>query len=337
MPVYNGEKHLREAIKSVLNQTFADFEFIIINDGSIDNTENIIQEYSQKDKRIRCVKNITNLGLVPTLNKGLNMATGKYIARMDADDICHQGRFQKQIDFMENNPAIMICGTSYKSFGVKNKIHILPNNHEAIKVGLLFGSCICHPSVILRKNFVADSNFRYIENTWPAEDYKAWCDSVKICKMYNLPDILLCYREHETQISTENSQWQTDQTNLIRLEILNWLHAEFNDREKQYHINNFIPGVITEKKDLKAFDKWKQKLLEANKINNNFSTIHLKQKLNEHIKGVILNWINQYYFHGNEYNVSRLWKFWMSGLIFRITSKQTLKICLKSLKRTIYL
>src|ERR1017187_7276972 len=115
MPVYNAAPFLREAIDSILNQTFKNFELLIINDGSTDNCEEIILTY--KDPRIRYIKNETNIKLISTLNKGIKLSKGKYIVRMDADDISFPDRIEKQVNYMETNPAIALCGTWFSSFG----------------------------------------------------------------------------------------------------------------------------------------------------------------------------------------------------------------------------
>ena len=114
MPVYNAEQYLREAIGSILHQTFTDFEFIIINDGSTDRSEEIIKSYT--DTRIRYYKNESNLKLIATLNKGFDLAGGKYIARMDADDISLPNRLQLQFELMEKNPEVGLCGTWFENF-----------------------------------------------------------------------------------------------------------------------------------------------------------------------------------------------------------------------------
>ncbi len=142
MPVYNSEKYLEEAINSILNQTFTDFEFIILNDGSTDKTEDIILSYS--DSRILYIKNKTNLQIVKTLNKGIELASGKYIARMDSDDISSPERFEKLIEFMENNHEIDICSTWLETFGNRKKIWKNPLSHEEIKATLLFNSAKVH-------------------------------------------------------------------------------------------------------------------------------------------------------------------------------------------------
>lgn len=331
LPVYNGEKYLAEAIESVLNQTYSDFEFLIISDGSTDGTKQISHKYAARDKRIRYFENEKNQGLVETLNRGLGLVSGKYIARMDADDICHPERFQKQIDFMDGHPDIAICGTSFQSFGASNTTHIYPREHEEIKAGLLFGSCICHPSVFIRADFIREHKIEYLQETFPAEDYKIWVKAAKHGLLHNLPDVLLQYREHDTQISTENRQWQKEQTDKIRLEMLEWLYPWFSDEEKQYHIDIFVPSNINAKEDFRPFKKWIHKLISSNDDEGNFSSSHLKQKLKDYLKNTTLRWVHTYYFRDNVFNIQRLLLFFRSGLVLRVSPKQNLKILLKSI------
>ncbi len=331
LPVYNGEKYLAEAIESVLKQTHSDFEFLIINDGSTDNTAQIISKHAEKDSRIRLIENEKNLGLVETLNKGLELAKGNYIARMDADDICHPERFQKQIHFMDNHPEVVICGTCFQCFGASNTTHIYPTEHESIQARLLFGSCICHPSVFLRTAFIREHNIKYLSETFPAEDYKIWVKSAKLGRLHNLPDILLHYREHDSQISTENIQWQKEQTDRIRLEMLNWLSPDFTEEEKQYHLDVFVPGLVNERCDLKPFNKWIEKLIVSNRENEYFNDAVLKQTLRNHLKIIRLRWVLKSYFSENVYNINRLLKYSFSGLALKISLSQNLKILFKSL------
>ncbi|HAS7841575.1 TPA: glycosyltransferase family 2 protein, partial [Vibrio cholerae] len=134
MSVYNGEKYLGEAIDSILKQTFSDFEFIIINDGSTDKTLEIIKSYMKKDDRIVLVSR-ENKGLIVSLNEGLDLAKGQYIARMDADDISIKSRFEKQIEFLDSNPDIGVCGTWVEVFGenIKSKKWKMPTQDPDLK------------------------------------------------------------------------------------------------------------------------------------------------------------------------------------------------------------
>lgn len=224
MPVYNGEKYLKEAIDSILNQTFTDFEFLIINDGSTDETEEIILSYD--DSRIRYVKNETNLQIVKTLNKGIELARGKYIARMDADDISLPNRLEKQVQFLEDNPDIDICGTWVQTFGLREETWKYPQSHEEIKTALLFNSALVHPSVMIKKKFF--DHFYYEEQYNTAEDYALWTKSIVTQKFSNISLSLLKYHLHETQT---DRIMQTEIANNIRKEMLSKIGCSFSNYE----------------------------------------------------------------------------------------------------------
>src|SRR3990167_9325600 len=150
MPVYNGKKYLKEAIESVLNQTFRDFEFLIIDDGSTDKSAEIIKSFN--DARIRLERNVTNLGLIKTLNNGLTLSRGKYIARMDCDDISLPKRLSVQVNFMEKHPEIGICGSWVKVMGLKQEfVNRYPQKHEETRAYLLLNYRM-HPESVSKKN-----------------------------------------------------------------------------------------------------------------------------------------------------------------------------------------
>ena len=158
MPAYNAAEHIREAIDSILEQTFTDFEFLIINDGSTDNAVDIISEYD--DPRIKLVHNDGNKGLIYSLNYGLEIAQGKYIARMDADDIAMDTRLEKQVRFLEDNPDTSILGTAFIFMGTPHEIHH-PNYNEEIRIKLLDDGAFAHPTVMMRKDSIDLNNIRY--------------------------------------------------------------------------------------------------------------------------------------------------------------------------------
>ncbi|WXT99921.1 MAG: hypothetical protein Ctma_0627 [Catillopecten margaritatus gill symbiont] len=197
MPVFNGEQYLKECIDSVLCQTFVNFEFIIINDGSTDRTEEIILSYV--DKRIFYVKNKENLRIADTLNKGIKFAKGKYIARIDADDICLPSRFEVQVNFMQKNPDIDICGSWMQCFNEIGDTNLQKNpilNNE-IQVALLFNSCIGHPTVMGKKDFFC--NLKYRKQYNGAEDYDLWVRGSEQYHYANIPSALIKYRIHSNQ------------------------------------------------------------------------------------------------------------------------------------------
>jgi glycosyltransferase involved in cell wall biosynthesis len=207
LPVYNGEEYLKSAIDSILTQTYTDFEFLIINDGSTDNTEQIILSYT--DPRIRYVKNEQNIKLIATLNKGLKLAKGKYIARMDADDISLPERLEKQISFLENNPNVGLCGSYLKSLGTANNQLIgYKTNSDEIKFRLLFDTHFPHPAAVLRKDILDQFGLEYEAEYIHVEDYVLWNRMAEHTDLAILPEVLVLKREHENQISLVHYQTQ---------------------------------------------------------------------------------------------------------------------------------
>ncbi|SDK81106.1 Glycosyl transferase family 2 [Pedobacter sp. ok626] len=201
MPVYNAEKFLHDAIESILAQTFTNFEFIIINDGSTDRSELIIQ--SNHDDRIKYHPNAGNLGIVATLNKGLALAQGKYIARMDADDISLPERLALQFHFMEANPLFAVCGAQAINIDEKgNHIGIIkvPETDEEIKVQLLFNNVFIHPLTFFRTETI--KQYGYSQNYQYAEDYYLLTQIAEKHKLANLNETLLLYRTQENNITS---------------------------------------------------------------------------------------------------------------------------------------
>jgi glycosyltransferase involved in cell wall biosynthesis len=206
MSVYNCESYIEEAVKSILFQTYTDFEFIIIDDGSIDQTLEKLTSF--KDDRIKILTNEVNKGLVYSLNKGLKEAKGEYIARMDGDDISLPQRFEKQIEYMEKNQNCLVCGCSYESFGAENKIYDMTNYKGLISV---VDVPVTNPSALIRTSVIKLGKIQYdlfADNG--VEDLRFWFEIFKFSNFNshsftNLPDILLKYRIHESQISGNNN------------------------------------------------------------------------------------------------------------------------------------
>lgn len=216
LPVFNAEKYLKEAIDSILNQTFSDFEFLIIDDGSTDNSKGIILSY--KDTRIRFLANSNNMGLIYTLNRGLDEARGRYIARMDADDISLPERLMKQHSFLFKNPDYSLVGCSAylideHSKGIGQMFR--PYNFETIVGNIFFFNPIIHPSTLFDKEFIQTIG-GYNINAIHAEDYDLWFRILKAGgKMYCLDDMLLNHREHKNSI--ENKFFDLQQETVITL------------------------------------------------------------------------------------------------------------------------
>lgn len=272
MPVYNGEKYLRGAIDSILDQTYSNFKFLIIDDGSIDNSKNIIKSYN--DSRINLYINEKNLGLAKTLNKGIDLVDTEYIARMDCDDISLPTRLQKQVKFMDSHPKVGICGTWAKMItGDKEKIIKPPTSYEDIKAFLLFGCIMVHVSVMMRVSMLKDYNLYYNTNSNFAtvEDYELW----QRCSMYfpirNIPKVLLIFRIHPKSTRGRNTE--------IHSENIRNIH-KYN--LKRLNMNISIDTILSYcfGKDKNMIEKTHQeliKLLEYNKNMKLYSEKSLKK------------------------------------------------------------
>lgn len=208
MPVYNAEHYLRSAIDSILKQTYTKIEFIIIDDASCDNSVEIIKSYS--DNRIKLIRNEVNLKQSITRNKGLNLANGKYIANMDADDISLPERIAKQVAFMEEHKDIDICGTYIKCFGgnIERKCKY-PIKSRDLLVWSVVNVPFAHPAVMFRKSSVKKYQIQYSMAFKYAQDFELWSRlALQGCRFYNLPEVLLYYRESEFGVGRAHKREQ---------------------------------------------------------------------------------------------------------------------------------
>ena len=218
MSVYNGEKYLNEAIDSILGQTFKDFEFLIVNDGSTDKTGDILKSYD--DPRIKIINNEKNIGLTKSLNKGLKLARGEYIARQDADDISMPERLEKEVEFLEQNKNVGLVGTDYLFINEKGKVvHIVKclNGSRELKAKLLKGNQFGHGSVMLRRECI-DRVGTYREEFKFAQDYD-FC--LRIAEMYDVANIsepLYKWRISIESISV-NKKIEQDKYALLAIEL----------------------------------------------------------------------------------------------------------------------
>ncbi|WP_150268442.1 glycosyltransferase family 2 protein [Paenibacillus tepidiphilus] len=228
LPVFNNAMYLQEAVNTILMQTLTDLELIIIDDGSTDGSAGIIHEL--KDARVRKVFHAVNMGIVTSLNQGLDLARGEYVARMDSDDIAALNRLEVQAYFMDQHPEIDICGTGYTT-NYLGPVKINPMHHEEIKVWLLFHSCLLHPSVMMRRSTIDRLGIRYDYNYPHAEDYELWNRLSSVAKLANLPYNLMYYRPHEGQISNKYRFIQDSSARNIRLRQLAQLGVQLSDDE----------------------------------------------------------------------------------------------------------
>jgi len=220
MPAYNAAPYIRRAMASILSQTFQDFEFLIIDDGSSDGTAEIVE--SMDDKRMRLIRNPKNLGLVPTLNLGIDLARGRYIARMDADDISLPRRFEWQYQLMEKSPRVVACsGWSVDVCpGVCNKKNFREADHETLLGRMFVRPPLSHPASFIRRQALLDTGIRYDKRYLHCEDYKLWFDLSKVGKLSNVQAIVLTYQVMETSVSQLHSQIQAKNAKRLRREII---------------------------------------------------------------------------------------------------------------------
>ena len=207
MSVYNGQRFLREAIESILGQTCRDFEFVLIDDGSTDETATIIASY--RDPRIRMVRHSRNAGLAASLNEGFALASGRYIARMDADDVSRPERLASQICFMDAQPSVGACGTwvEVAGEGMQQRWEY-PATHNAIHARLLFDCSMAHPTVMFNRSRLHKARLSY-DSTYPcAQDYELWCRAVHGLTLANIPAVLLTRRLHASQVGRRDANAQ---------------------------------------------------------------------------------------------------------------------------------
>lgn len=279
MPAYNAEKYIAAAIDSILAQSYGDFELIVINDCSKDRTEEIVLSYD--DPRIVYLKNEENLGVAATLNKGLAVAKGEYIARMDADDISLPKRFEKQAAFLSANEDIAVLGTNVETFNEAGPICTgwSAMEPEQMKVDLLFACGLAHPSVMMRTGVIRELG-GYDENFNGLEDYELWCRVLERHQITTLPDILLRYRIHSSQVTQNPSERYLELMRTLKRRQLKQLELEPNEIFLRY-----CEGKKLESSDeIKALDSFFVLAEAANAEKN----IYDSEKLRTSFRAVIL-------------------------------------------------
>ena len=226
MSVYDGHKYLGQTIESVLGQTYRYFEFIIIDDGSSDGSLDIIQSYKEKDSRIILIQNETNIGLALSLNKGIQIAQGKYLARMDADDICLPDRFKMQVEFLEQNPGIWILGCNV--FHIDEQGEIIKEGKYAtdsndLRWNMLFGKSgvICHPCVMMVAEKIRESGL--YDDVRSSQDLELFSRFILLdpLPLFNLQIPLVKCRWHSNSFSIKHAKLQHEVSDRIRLATLN--------------------------------------------------------------------------------------------------------------------
>lgn len=220
MPVYNAERYLGEAVESILGQTFADFEFLIVDDGSTDRSRAILERYAAQDPRIRLTSR-PNTGYAAALNELLGLARGELVARMDADDVALPERLARQVDYLRAHPDVVCVGTAVHFIDAAGRFlwdRHPGMEHEAIQERALAGDCaLNHPSVMMRRAALEAVGGYHVE-FMPAEDLDLWLRLGEVGRLTNLSDVLMKYRQHEASFSEQHQRLQLERSAAAVLE-----------------------------------------------------------------------------------------------------------------------
>lgn len=281
MPAYNDARYIRDAIDSILDQTFKDFELIIVNDGSTDETSQILSNYT--DPRIRVINHPENRGRACARNTALETARGEYVLWMDADDISMPRRLEKQIAFMEMHPDISVVGGRVQCFHGSDKLLTYDYDHRAIKNTLLFGSPIPNSASCLRLSDIRSMDAVYDTKLTRAQDYDFWCQLLldHKAKAANLPDLLLLYR---VTIFTDKV-YHTE----VQRRILKRLGIDADEAMLQ---QCFEMGTILPRESLSfsidSYRKTSLKIIAANKKKNIFAQQELEIRIFNRLATLII-------------------------------------------------
>ena len=319
MPVYNAQAYLHEAIDSILGQTFTDFEFLIIDDGSTDASAAVVRSYD--DPRIRFVQNDQNLRLAATLNKGLDLAHGEYVARMDADDVSLPERLTKQVKFLDTHLETGIVGVWAKAFGEANFSIPQPPASETARAKLLFDSCFVHPAVLIRRSFLDLYSLRY-QPLAHFEDYELWQRAARLFPIANIPEWLFQYRvTGQSAFFGANAHEQEEVYHSIDRASLPCLGIVPTDAELDIH--NFLRRP--EGSRTAESEAWLLKLSDANRRTNYYEHSAFRENLRE-------RWFLVCYLTEGS-SLSRWWHYVCSPLYERhyLSEREQIKVLAKFL------
>lgn len=265
MPVYNAQKYLGEAVDSILSQTFSDFELIILNDGSSDSSHAILSEFVAKDARI-VYKNFTrNRGLPSVLNDGIRISHGRYIARMDQDDISLPERLEKQVNYLQIHPEVGICGSWAEIIGERaGEILKYPCAHDEIYAKMLFENALVHPTVMMRSSVIRQHGLLYDTLATHIEDYELWSRALPLVCFANISEPLLQYRLHGANTVDLHADKQHEARAIIYSRFLSRLHIEYTPSDLLLHEKIGIFQYSQDYVFLQNTYRWLEKIFSAN-------------------------------------------------------------------------
>lgn len=326
MPTYNVAPYVKEAVESVLRQSYADFEVLVIDDCSTDGTLDVVRGID--DPRIRIVQNERNLGLADNLNRGLSLIETELVARMDGDDIAEPHWLKSEVDYLDSHPEVGICGGGFERFGTVSTVVRMPEKPDEIMVTMLMQCSIIVPT--FRMSLYRDHGLRYRSDAFPAEDYRFWADCLRVTKAYNIQDTLFHYRMHPSQICSSMVTKQKVKVNEVRHYMLDLFGESLTDEDRNYFIGTFIESGIIGKEDLQQRYSFIDKLVRLNKDKHRFEGKTLRRVLRKHVKVDLYNTVIDRYF-SEGYSLQSYGQYLSSGMALRSLPKLETKLLVKSL------
>ncbi len=278
MAVHNGTPYLSEALESIFTQTFKDFEFIVVDDDSSDGSMQLLRGI--RDTRLRLIANKRQLGLSRSLNKGLAIAKGKYIARMDADDISLPKRLAAQYSFLETHSNIDVLGTWTKTLGLRSdRVWRYPTDDAEIRAELLFNSVLVHSTIMLRRSTFAKYKFRYDTNVTRAQDYELWVRTSNHLRFANLGTVLHRYRTHDQQVGEQHGAEQRAVAARVRVRQIVALGLQPNKAELRVHNAISQWHFPSSRAGLLATERWLLEIGAANQRWTRYDQVTLDKVL----------------------------------------------------------
>ena len=326
MPTYNVAPYVKEAIESVLLQSYRDFELLVVDDASTDDTLAVIR--SIDDPRIRIAAYDNNVGLAENLNRGLAQIDTEYVARMDGDDIAEPYWLEHEVAILDNHPEIGICSCGFERFGTVKSLVRFPERHEDIAANMLFECSVIVPT--FRMSLYREKGLHYRSDAFPAEDYRFWAECLRITEIYNLQETLFHYRMHPSQICTARRKEQETKVAEVRRYMLEWLSPNFSEEEKQYYLGTFMAPQIASRQDYQERKDFCGKLVSKNRSVGNFDEAALRKKLDKHLTLSLYSTIVGRFFKDG-YNLARYLRYLASGLALRTGWHYECRFLMKSL------
>lgn len=326
MPTYNVAPYVKEAIDSVLLQTYHDFVLLVIDDCSTDNTVEVVRGIN--DPRIHIVQNEKNVGLAENLNRGLALINTEYVARMDGDDIAEPYWLEHEVAVLDRHPEIGICSGGFERFGTVKSLVRFPERHEDCMANMLFECSVIVPT--FRMSLYRDHGLRYRTDAFPAEDYRFWAECLRVTKIYNLQETLFHYRMHPTQICTARREEQQKKVAEVRRYMLEWLSPDFSEEEKQYYTGQFMAPQIASRQDYNERRGFCKKMIEKNRSMGHFDEEALRLRLKKHLTLTLYSTLVERYFNSG-YSIPKYLRYLGSGLALKTGWHYESRFLLKSL------